>query len=142
MKIIPYLIVHQVEKCVTFLEAVFEAEILGKLVRPNGSVMHTEIKISDNHIMLGEPMGEFEAMPSTFFLYVDDVEECFDRALKSGGELVMEMADQPHAGVKYGGVKDPSGNIWWIGCQIEEISWEEQQRRIDATAHLWSNDEA
>ncbi len=40
--------------------------------------------------------------------------------------------DMPHAGERYGGVQDPTGNIWWIASKIEELSEEEQRLRIEA----------
>ncbi len=137
----PYLIVENVEACISFLENTFDAKLEGKLDRPNGTLMHAEVVVGDSLIMLGEPMGEFGPIPAAMFVYVPNPENTFEKAKENGGEVVFDMMDQPHAGVKYGGIKDPYGNIWWIGKQIEDISWEEQQRRINATAQLWSTDE-
>ncbi len=139
--ITPYLIIEEVPKCIAFLEATFGAKLDGKLNRPNGSLMHAEVMIGDSLMMLGEPMGEFGTKPATMFVYVEDAQAIYDRALANGGKFVMEMMDQPHAGVKYGGIEGPCGNIWWIGTKIEDISWEDQQQRVNSTAHLWSTDE-
>lgn len=37
-----------------------------------------------------------------------------------------------HAGERYGGVKDPSGNIWWVATHIEDVSPQEAERRFAA----------
>lgn len=44
----------------------------------------------------------------------------------------MEQADQIYAGQRYGGVKDPSGNIWWVATHIEDVTPEEQARRVES----------
>ncbi len=130
----PYLLVHGADRLISFLEDAFEATFHGKLDRPDGSVMHAELKVGDSMVMMGEPMGEFGAMPASIFLYVEDCDAVFAKALEAGGSSVMDMTTMDHAGVRYGGVKDPSGNIWWVGTQLANVSWEEQQYRIDAVA--------
>lgn len=138
--ITPYLIVNDIPKLLLHLQKAFGARLHGKLTRPNGSLMHAEISIGDSLIMLGEPMGQFEPMPSNLFLYVADAAATISQALSAGGTLVMELTDMPHAGVRYGGVKDPSGNNWWIGTHLQDMSWQEQQDSINATAQHWSNE--
>ncbi len=137
----PYLIVENVPACISFLKETFSAHLEGKLDRPNGTVMHAEITVGDSLIMLGEPMGSFGPMPAALFVYVSNPEVVFERAKENGGEVVMEMTDQVHAGARYGGIKDPQGNYWWIGKKLEELSWAEQQERINAIGQLWSSDE-
>ena len=137
----PYLIVDNVPSCIAFLQKTFSAQLLGHLDRPNGTLMHAEVLVGDSLVMLGEPMGEFGPIPAAMFVYLAEPEQAFDLAKDNGGEVVMDFAEQPHAGVKYGGIKDPCGNFWFIGSKTEDISWEEQQARINATAQLWSSDE-
>jgi uncharacterized glyoxalase superfamily protein PhnB len=78
--------------------------------------------------MMGEPTGKFGPMPSSIYLYVEDCDTVYKRALKAGGISVMEPADMG-TGERYGGVKDPSGNIWWVATHIEDVSQEEAIRR-------------
>ncbi len=96
--------------------------------------MHAELEIRGSMVMIGEPMGEFGPMPSSIFLYVEECDAVYARALEAGGESVMEVTTMEHAGVRYGGVRDGSGNIWWIGTQLENVPFEEVQCRIDAVA--------
>lgn len=133
---IPYLFVDNVDQLIAFCVDVFGAELRGRLVRPEGAVMHAEVTIDGRRVMMGEPMGEFEANPAWIFLYVDDCDATYAKALEAGGTSVMEVTYMQHAGERYGGVKDPTGNVWWIAADLDEsVSWEEQQRRIDALAH-------
>jgi NAD(P)-dependent dehydrogenase (short-subunit alcohol dehydrogenase family) len=33
------------------------------------------------------------------------------------------------AGERYGGIKDPCGNIWWVAAHVEDVPPDEQERR-------------
>lgn len=132
--ITPYLLVEGATDLIAFLENAFDAKVHGKLERPDGSVMHAELAIGGAMLMLGEPMGEFGAMPGSIFHYTEDCDAVYARALEAGGESVMEVTTMEHAGVRYGGIKDGSGNLWWIATHLEDISFQEEQYRIDAVA--------
>ena len=110
----PYLIVDNVEPLVDFVIEVFGAEMRGDIrYREDGSVQHVEISIGDSVIMMGEPVDDFDPMPSTLYMYVDDSDTTYGQALAAGAVSVLEPATYPH-GDRYGGVRDQSGNIWWI----------------------------
>jgi PhnB protein len=126
----PYLLVNGVAELVEFLERAFDAEVTLRLDRPDGTIMHVEVSIGDSIVMLGEPMGEFGPMPTSIYLYVEDCDAIYQRAVEAGATSVMEPTDMHHAGERYGGVKDPSGNLWWVATHIEDVSPEEQARRI------------
>ena len=130
----PYLLVEGVPTLIEWLAAAFGASELGRLMRPDGTLMHAEVLIGDSAIMLGEPLGEFRAMPASIYLRVDECDATYARALAAGGVSVREVMTMEHAGERYGGVMDPSGNIWWVASHVEDVSWDEQQRRIDSVA--------
>ena len=130
--VIPYLLVEGAAELTTFLTTAFGAKVRQRLDRPDGSVMHVELQVGDSVIMIGEPMAEFGPMPSSIYLYVEDCDAVYQRALQAGAASVMPPTDMPHAGERYGGVKDASGNLWWIATHIEDVSPEEQLRRVKA----------
>jgi uncharacterized glyoxalase superfamily protein PhnB len=109
----PYLIVPNVPRLLKFLADAFGATERIRLSRPDGSVMHAEVTMGDSIVMMGEPTGEITAMPASIYLRVTDADEAYRKALAAGGTSVSEPRDQPHAGERYGGVKDPCGNLWW-----------------------------
>jgi uncharacterized glyoxalase superfamily protein PhnB len=123
----PYLIVPGVVKLLKFLKKAFNAKESFHMMRRDGTVWHAEVKIGDSKVMMGEPMGKFGPMPSTMYLYVENCDAIYRRALQAGGISVMEPTDQP-TGERYGGVKDTSGNIWWIATHIKDVSPKEQIR--------------
>ena len=115
----PYLIIEGINDLIPFLKSVFGAELRGEIrYRDDGSVMHTELTIGDSVIMMGEPMEGFQAMPSTLYVYVEDCDKSYQKALDLGGVSVAEPRDFPH-GDRYGGIRDGSGNIWWIVTHIK-----------------------
>lgn len=99
--------------------------------RPDGTVMHAEVKIGDSFVMMGEPTGEFGPMPSSIYLYVEDCDKVYERAVEAGAVSLMKPADML-TGERYGGVKDPAGNIWWVATHIEDPSKEEVRRRFES----------
>lgn len=133
----PYLIVPGVAELLRFLNKAFDATEILRLKRPDGSIMHAEVRIGDSAVMMGEPMGAFGPMPASIYLYVTDCDSVYKQALAAGGVSVMEPMNMEHSGQRYGGVKDPSGNIWWIATHIEDVSAEEQARRIEQQKHKW-----
>ena len=114
----PYLVVDGVEPLVEFVQKIFNATLRGEIrFREDGSVQHVEVMIGDSVIMMGEPKHDFIPMPSTIYLYVDDCDETYHKAIEAGAISVLPLEDYPH-GDRYGGVQDQSGNIWWIATHI------------------------
>jgi len=127
----PYLLVERVSRLIAFVEAVFGGELRMKLDRPDGTVMHAEIALGDSVVMAGEPMEPYGAMPGSLYVYVPDCDAVYRKALENGAESIMVPTDMKHAGERYGGVRDETGNVWWIATHREDLTPEEQARRIE-----------
>lgn len=128
--IIPYIMVNEVKKLISFLESAFEAKLDYKLDRNDGTIMHAEVIIGKNKIMMGEPNQQFGLMPISIYMYVADCDKVYDSALKAGATSITPVTTMHHAGERYGCVKDFAGNIWWIATHVEDMTIEESQRRI------------
>lgn len=127
----PYLVAEGVARLLDFLEQAFDAQETERMQRPDGSVMHAQVKIGDSMLMMGEPMGDSKPMPCALYLYVDDTDAVYQRALAAGAASVSEPSDQFY-GDRNAGVKDPSGNLWWIATHQEDVSHDEMMRRAAA----------
>ena len=68
-----------------------------------------------------------------FYLYVEDVDAVYKRAVEAGGKPIHEPANQAY-GDRTGGVEDSLGNQWWVGTHIEDVSSEEIERRYSELA--------
>lgn len=127
----PYLAVQGVPKLMTFLRQAFNAEEREKMTTPDGRVSHAEMKIGDSIIMMGEPTGESKSMPGMIYLYLDDTDAAYKRALEAGATSLREPTDMFY-GDRNAAVTDPVGNQWWIATHVEDVPPEEMQRRIKA----------
>ena len=102
----PRLVVHDPAKLVDFLKKAFGAS--GEFTGDSPSVM----KIGDSNVMVSGA-GPRHPMPAFLYLYVDDADATYRRALEAGAVCVEEPADMPY-GDRRAMVRDPSGNEWQI----------------------------
>ncbi|MEW6049727.1 MAG: VOC family protein [Candidatus Zixiibacteriota bacterium] len=124
----PYLVVKGAVKLIEFLEGAFGGKVSEKMMRPDGTVGHTEVRIGDSVLMLSDATGPHKPMPSCLYHYVNDVDTVYRRALQAGGTSMAEPANQ-FWGDRCCGVVDPSGNSWWIATRVEEVPLAELERR-------------
>lgn len=129
----PYLLVENAAKVIDFMKQAFDGEEIERMTQPDGGIMHAEVKIGDSVVMMGEARGEWKALPCSMYVYVDDTDAVYERALQAGAASVMEPMDQFY-GDRNAGVRDPSGNLWWIATHKEDVPPEEMAKR--AEAHL------
>ena len=127
----PYLTVPGAAKLLDFLKQAFEAQELHRMPRPDGTIMHAEVRIGDSLVMMGEPMGSAQPLFGSLYLYVHDVDAVYKRALQAGATSTSEPADQFY-GDRSAGVKDPVGNQWWIATHQEDVPPEEMTKRAEA----------
>jgi uncharacterized glyoxalase superfamily protein PhnB len=102
----PRLVVHDAARLVEFLKQAFGA--IGDFRTDIPSI----IRIGDSLVLISS-VGPREVMPAFLYLYVDDSDATYQRALKAGAVSLEEPQDTPY-GDRRGMVKDPCGNIWQI----------------------------
>ena len=111
--VVPYLAVQGAAKLVDFLKIAFEAH--NSFVAPKGT--HFEVKIGDSMVMIGE-VGNGSQTAGQLFMYVEEPEVLYRRAIEAGATSVMEPCDRPWGEremiMRGAGVKDPSGNLWFL----------------------------
>src|SRR5689334_21174716 len=132
----PYLVNEHVDRVMMFLRRAFGAvETFPAMKRPDGAVAHAEMRIGDSVVMLGEACAEYPPITAFFYLYVEDVDGCYRRAIRAGGVTVTEPRDQFY-GDRSAGVRDPGGNTWWIATHKEDVPDQEVERRFqESLAH-------
>lgn len=129
----PYLVVKGVADLIEFIKEVFDGEEIWITPRPDGSIQHARVRVGDSPIMMGEPVGDITPMPATLYVYVDDPDATYERALKAGATSVRAPADQFY-GDRNAGVQDASGNQWWMAAHKEDVSPEELAKRLSDQA--------
>jgi len=113
----PYLICRDAEAVIAFLTTTFRADVLRRMDRPDGSLMHAELRIDDSIVMLGSGASAAQPEEVHVHIYVRDVEAVYARALKAGGTSVQEPVRKRADDDRRAGVRDGSGNVWWIATQ-------------------------
>ncbi|MGE0451045.1 MAG: VOC family protein [Vicinamibacterales bacterium] len=124
--ITPYLLVADAGALLDFVQRAFDGRSARAMRGPDGQVMHADVVIGDSHVMIGQGGGA--VMPTMLYLYVDDADALYARAIAAGGEAVQAMTTQFY-GDRSGAVRDPAGNQWWIATHVEDVSSEELERR-------------
>jgi PhnB protein len=128
----PYLTVRGAPRVIEFLKMAFGAELSHEPIkRPDGSIMHAQVTIGDSRVMIGEESEMTKATTSSLYLYVPNVDSVYQQAIKAGGETIMEPTEMFY-GDRSGGVKDPSGNSWFIATHKEDVAPQELAKRADA----------
>jgi uncharacterized glyoxalase superfamily protein PhnB len=111
--ITPRFVVHDPAKLVKFFKQAFGAT--GDFLVDGPA----QVKIGDSLVMVSG-VGPRDAMPAFLYLYVDDVDATYGRALKAGATSLEEPQDMPY-GDRRGMVKDPAGNIWQIATHQARV---------------------
>jgi PhnB protein len=104
---------------VDFLKRAFDAQELSLYKTPDGTIAHAVIGIGNSRIEMGEAHGQWQPMPSTILLDVNDVDEVYRKAISAGGTSAGEPADQTY-GSRTAGVQDPHGNTWYISGPLKK----------------------
>jgi uncharacterized glyoxalase superfamily protein PhnB len=132
----PYLIVPDGEKELRFLTEVFGAKVCERHNRADGTLKHGELQIGDSRLMMAQATKEYNQQTMTFYVYVQDVDATYERALGAGARSLAPVSQQ-YYGDRNGGFVDPAGISWYVATHVEDLSSDEIQRRseeLDAQA--------
>lgn len=112
--VMPYLIVNGAANFIAFTKKVFKAVENEKMrsMRDEKTIQHSEITIGDSTIMFADSTEKFEPRTAGLFVYVENADETYKRAMEQGATTITELSDQPYG--RTCGVTDPFGNVWWI----------------------------
>ncbi len=136
-----YISVKGAVEAIEFYKNAFGAKETGRLTMPDGSIGHAELEIGDSKIMIAEENEQWGnrspqtigGTPVSLCLYVEDVDAVFAKALQAGAKVTGKMVvkDQFY-GDRTGGITDPFGHQWSIMTHIEDVSFEEMQKRMSS----------
>jgi PhnB protein len=104
--VIPRIAVDDQKGLVAFIKHVFGAVGEYHPERPS------ELRIGDSLIMVGSTIQR-EAMPAFLYIYVEDADAAFQRAVERGAKSLEEPQDLPY-GDRRAMIRDPWGNTWQI----------------------------
>jgi PhnB protein len=132
--ITPSLTLDDAAKTIEWYKQALGAEEINRSVGPDGKIMHAEIKIGDSRVMMNDVMmggrgpSSFGGSPASLWLYVEDCDALFNRAVGAGATVQMPL-DNQFWGDRAGAVADPAGYTWWIATRKEDMTHEEMGQR-------------
>ena len=111
--ITPYLIVKDATDFLSFVQTVFSATEKYKAMRDDSDIiMHCEVTIGNSSIMFAQATEQFKPKSAGLFIYVDDADQTYARALENGCTSIMPLEDKEYG--RTCGVTDLYDNDWWI----------------------------
>ncbi|MDY7233145.1 VOC family protein [Hyalangium rubrum] len=127
----PHLAVKDAHAALAFYKKAFGAKVLGKMLAPDGKVMHSDVQIGDAHVFVSDPMMNSVPSSSTLHLYVENADKAWKKAVGAGAQVVMPL-ENVFWGDRYGVLSDPFGQQWAICSQVEDVAPAEMKKRIKA----------
>jgi PhnB protein len=113
----PYLHPVGAARFIEFLAAAFGAEETDRHQSPDGVIQHAKVRIGDAMVEMGEAHGPWRPMPATFYLYVEDVDALYRRAVGAGATSMQPPTDQPY-GDRVAHITDGFGNVWYLATPL------------------------
>jgi len=113
----PYLHPRGSDRLIDFLKQAFAAEEIQMERTSDNTVKHAKIRVGRSVIEMGEAHGEWGPMPTMFYLYVDDVDAAYRRALAASAASLEEPAVQPY-GERRAAVRDAFDNQWYLAAPV------------------------
>ena len=127
----PYLTVVGTEAALDFYDQAFGAVETGpRLTAPDGSIVHTEIRIGGTALFLSEHKPDFGTSephalggtPVRLALDVADADATVEAAARAGAKVLIPVDDQFY-GYRAGRIEDPFGGHVWIVSQLVESAF-------------------
>jgi PhnB protein len=124
----PCLLVESIEQELKFLQAVFNvtAHVDQKSEQ---TIWQIEAKLGDTTLKIGRAAQGAPQSSSVLYVWTDDVDGTFARAMNAGATLISVPTDQP-GGIREAGFHGPQGTIWWIGRRTGRISTREGEEKL------------
>jgi PhnB protein len=133
----PALTCRDAARAINFYKEALGAKEIMRMTGPGGSVMHAEMQLGDSRFMVADEFPGMSAAPnpaalqsSYLFIYAQDVDAAFNRAVKAGAHADMPPSNM-FWGDRYGKLTDPFGHQWGIATHVEDVAPEEMQRRSE-----------
>jgi uncharacterized glyoxalase superfamily protein PhnB len=132
----PYIIVRPAAKFMEFLKTAFEGVEQMRMPAPDGTIMHAEVAVGNGAIEVSDGNEQYPTAPQAIHLYVDDPDATYARTLQAGATSFYAPTDDHPSGDRWGAVKDPFGNHWYIAKPRGWTPGPEGLRSVQPYLHL------
>jgi PhnB protein len=114
--VLPYLHPRKARPFIDFLKNAFGAEEIA-VHEYQGRVMHAAARVADSVLEMGEATEEYGQMQSGFFMYVNDVDAVYQRAVAAGATSLRPPTDEA-VGHRGAALVDPFGFGWYVATPL------------------------
>jgi PhnB protein len=132
--VVPALVLSNCSEALAFFASAFGAVETSLAPDPSGKkVWHASFKIGDSTFYCSDEFPEMnaKARPASFWIYGEDIDTRFKRAVASGAKATMEPTDG-FWGDRFGVVVDPYGNQWTLAQRVKNLTPGEMKAATDA----------
>ena len=127
----PNLITDDAPKLLQFLKDGLGGKEVGMIKWPDGSIRHAEVLLGDSRIFLGQETLERPAMACRVYLFVENVDKAYARALRAGA-VGLSPPHDAYYGDRTAVIRDPAGNVWTLAARKENLTDKEREKRLSA----------
>jgi uncharacterized glyoxalase superfamily protein PhnB len=130
----PHLILDNCAQAIDWYKKALGVEEANRAVGPDGKILHSELRIGDSRVFVNDAMmggkgpKAIGGSPASLWLYVEDCDAVFNRAVGGGAQVRMPLADQ-FWGDRSGTLEDPHGYQWTIATHKEDLTPAEMEQR-------------
>jgi len=110
--VIPRIVVSDAAAQIAFLRSVFDATGEHHAERP------AEMRIGDSVVMVTAAGDARDVFPAFLYVYVDDADAAYERAIAAGAVSLEDPRDTPY-GDRRAMIRDPFGNFWQIAHVVQ-----------------------
>lgn len=121
-QVTPYIFAQDAAAYIAFLQTALNGQEIGRSHGPDGRIANSQIRFGTATIMVSDASPAFPPSQAALYLYVDDADAAMNQALAHGATHVMNVSDMPY-GDRQGGIRDPSGNIWWLSQRLTDVHY-------------------
>jgi PhnB protein len=135
--ITPALTCKDAAKAIDFYKNALGAKEISRMEGPGGMIGHAELQIGDSKFFISDVFPGMSSAPETggksapssyLFIYTQDVDTAFNKAVSAGCTVTMPLQDQ-FWGDRYGRFSDPFGHSWGMAEHVEDVAPAEMERR-------------
>ncbi len=130
----PALVVRDAAQAIEFYKEAFGAKERRIFYGADGkSIGHAELEIGDSILMLSDEFPEMNIFSPlspgggssvAIYMYVEDVDAVFNRAVSAGATVTMPLMDA-FWGDRHGSIVDPFGHRWSLAMHKKDLSEKE-----------------
>lgn len=111
-----------------------------RYAEPSGTIVHAEVEVGESTFSVTEADGAINLSPAQIGgtpvlcqLQTPDADSRAEAMVANGATVLIPVADQSY-GSRDGRLRDPFGHLWLLSQPLGDLSTQEIQARVDASA--------